>query len=153
MINPRIESMVVKVFQALNQNGLTKGQEESVKAGQDKRIPAFVFVVDHGVDAVADGQGEQRHAQVLEGHPVELFRPGLLVGFPVLDDQLGQESEEGVLGVDAHVGDLGDLPHLDGEADAAADRDHGIGLVVQDVQQDDQWLKHVEKHRSDWEPF
>ena len=41
--------------------------------------------------------------------------------------------------------DLGDLPALDGQADAAADLDDGVGVVVQHIEHDHHRLEHAEE--------
>ena len=68
-----------------------KGEEETVTAAKNEAVPPLVLVVDHTamrwitryvqnrgslgakapVNAVADGQREESHAQVLECHPRE----------------------------------------------------------------------------------
>lgn len=48
----------------LKMSELTKHEEESVGAWEDEWVPTFVLVVDHGIDAVAGGQGEEHHSQI-----------------------------------------------------------------------------------------
>lgn len=46
------------------------------------------------------------------------------------------------------IDDLEDLPHLDEEADHHTDPHDKVGLIVHDVEHNDEWLEHVEEHRA-----
>ena len=75
------------------------------------------------------------------------------------------QSEDFVLEVEATVGDLGDLPALDRQTDETGDPeeeegddleeimmilpDDGVGVIIEDVEQDDQVLEDVEEDRPD----
>ena len=114
--------------------------------------PSLVLIVDDRVDTVANCQREQSRPQVLERHPVKLFGSRLLIGSFVLELQPWQKPKDrGVLGVDSDVDDLVNLPYLNDEAHEAADLDDGVGLVVKDVEQNDERLEHVEEHGANRE--
>ena len=74
-----------------------------------------------------------------------------LVGALVLEHGPGDDAEQLVLHVEGDVEHLVDLPYFDAQSDEAADLDDGVGLVVQDVEEDDDGLEHVEEDRADGE--
>ena len=53
-----------------------EGQEEAVHGPEDEAVPALVFIVHHRVDAVAEGEGEEGHAQIFKCQSVELLGAG-----------------------------------------------------------------------------
>ena len=111
-----------------------------------------MLVVDDRVNAITNCTREEGSSQVLERHPVKLFGSRLLIGPFVLELQPWQKPKDrGVLGVDSDVDDLVNLPYFNDEAHEAADLDDGIGLVVKDVEQNDDRLEHVEEHGANRE--
>ena len=124
-------------------------QEEAIHGSRDETVPALVFVVHHRVDAVAEGEGEESHAQVFKCKSVKLLGPGVLVVFLIVQLQSGDQATNFVLKVERNILDLGDFPHLYGQSNEAGDPDDCVGVVVKDVEKNDQVLEHIEENRTD----
>lgn len=112
-----------------------------------------MLIVDHRVDAVAKSQGEQQDAKVFEGHSIVFLRSSFRIWALVLEHGSRKPPKEEVLTIQGHVKDLVDLPDLDAETDKATDFNDRVRLIVQNVQEHDKSLEHVEEHGSDGETF
>jgi len=44
-----------------------------------------------------------------------------------------------------------DFPELNGKSNKYADFNNEIRFIVENIQQDDKWLKDVEEHRAYWQ--
>ena len=112
-----------------------------------------MLVVHHRVNAVTHGEGEEGHAEILEGHPVEFLRTRRIVVAFILEPRSRYHAEDFVLEIQFDVGDFGDFPKLDAQPDEAADFDDRVRLVVQNVEEHHAGLEHVEEHRTHGEAF
>jgi len=50
-----------------------------------------------------------------------------------------------------YVDDFVDFPQFNGKSNKYADFNNKIGFVVENVQQDNKWLKDIEENRSHWQ--
>ena len=123
-----------------------KCQEEPIDRAEDEAVPALVFIVDDGVDAVTESQGEEGHAQVFKCKPVKLLCPGVLIVFLVVQFQPGNESPDLVLKVKRHILDFGYFPYLNCQAYKAGDPDDCVGVVVKHVEENYEILEHIEEN-------
>ena len=49
----------------------SKGEEEAIAGSEDKAVPTLVLIINDRVDTVAEGEREEDHSQVSEGHPTK----------------------------------------------------------------------------------
>ena len=129
------------------QSGKNLRQEKSIDAVEGEGVPSLVFVVNDWIDAVSNGQGEQGHTQIFKGHSVKLFGARLLIRAFVLEHQPGKNPHDRILGVDGEIDDFVNFPDFNGKADETWDFDQSVGLVVQDVQEDNDGLEYIKKDR------
>ena len=75
------------------------------------------------------------------------------VGWLVDEWYSGNYTSNEVLPVHCDHCHLGYLPELNAQANEYHYNDHGIGLIVQDVQEDNEGLEDVEEHGADRQPL
>ena len=123
-----------------------KSQEEAIHGSEDETVPALVFVVHHRVDAVAEGEGEEGHAQIFKRESIKLLGARVLVVFLIVQLHSRDQATEFVLEVERHILNLGNFPHLYSQSNEAGDPDDCVGVVVEHVQEDDQVLENIEEN-------
>jgi hypothetical protein len=82
------------------------------------------------------------HVQPAESALVELSR-GVPVALLRFDPGVGEQAPQSA---HAHVKRLADLPHLNQHTHAGGDHDHLAGLLVEEVEEDDELHARVEQH-------
>ena len=122
-----------------------KSVDSTGESGEDPRVPAAMFVVEKGPDAVSDDEDVKDIGKVEHCHGV-VFLGGRSCGFffkPI----------EGKRGNGDKFGDALNFPHFDEDSDARRQEDHPAGFVVEKIEKDDDLTSGVQEDGTNGETF
>ena len=112
-----------------------------------------MFIIYHRIDAIAECEGEAKHSKVSKCHSVKLLGSRVFIIFLVVKLKSWNQSKYLIVKVNRNILDLGHFPNLNSQSNNCGDPDDGVGVVVEDVQDNNQVLEYVEEHRSNRQAF